>query len=253
MWKTFGSIPGWSTASGPGIELQNNNAGTQHGGEQNVELDSNGSSAIYQDIATIPGVSYKVSYWFSPRPGTSEADNVLQFSWDGSVIDVISASGADLADTSWTQYTYTLVATSAWTRLQFADLGTSNTLGTYLDDVSVTETEYGICPLYDVTKPAKAGATKPIKLQLCDGAGNNLSDPSLAVHVTGLVKLDNTASAAPVEDAGNANPDNDFRYDASLAGYIFNLRTGGLTSGTWAVQFTVNGGQTIYTAQFDVR
>ncbi|HEV2107029.1 MAG TPA: PKD domain-containing protein, partial [Thermomicrobiales bacterium] len=115
------------------------------------------------------------------------------------------------------------------------------------------ETVYGICTLYDETKPVKAGATKPIKLQLCDAAGNNLSDPSLVLHVIDLVNVDRTVSTAPVEDAGNANPDSDFRYDASLAGYIFNLSTAGLTQGTWVVQITVNGGQNVYEATFNVK
>ena len=33
--------------------------------------------------------------------------------------------------------------------------------------------------------------------------------------------------------AGNANPDETFRYDAGLAGYIYNLRTSPLATGTW--------------------
>ncbi len=53
-------------------------------------------------------------------------------------------------------------------------------------------------------------------------------------------------------DAGNANADFNFRYDASLAGYIFNLKTTGLTTGTYHLKFTVDGlGD--YTAPFAVR
>jgi hypothetical protein len=52
-----------------------------------------------------------------------------------------------------------------------------------------------------------------------------------------------------VTDAGNANPDSDFRYDATLAGYIYNLQT----TGTWKLTFTVTGDPTAYSVQFDVR
>ena len=62
--------------------------------------------------------------------------------------------------------------------------------------------------------------------------------------------VDGTPSAQ-VEDGGQANPDFDFRYDGGA--YVFNLDTGGLSSGTWELQFTVNGGSIVYTAAFDVR
>jgi hypothetical protein len=52
------------------------------------------------------------------------------------------------------------------------------------------------------------------------------------------------------EDAGNANPDNNFRFDSSLeslGGYIFNLKTSGLASGTYGFTFTVTGDPTTHT------
>lgn len=250
-WEVFLSLPGWTLAYGSGIELQNANAGAAHGGTHKVELDSHSSSAMYQDIATIPGLSYTVSFWVSPRPGVEAEDNVLSASWDGALLDTIY-SGEGGAETVWTQYAYTVTATSSLTRLQFADVGFSNSLGSYLDDVSVIEAPYGVCFLYDTTKAVKSGATKPIKLQICDAMGNNLSSPSLVLHAVNVVKVDNSASTA-VEDAGQANPDWDFRYDANLGGYIYNLSTGGLTSGTWQLVFTVNGSATVYVAPFDVR
>ncbi|MBA2753300.1 MAG: hypothetical protein H0U40_02400 [Chloroflexia bacterium] len=251
-FAVLNAILGWTLAYGPGIEVQNRVAGTPNGGNQHVELDSRGSSAMYQDIATVPGVSYTVSFWVSPRPNVSAADNVLSASWDGGVLETIS-SGLGGSETVWVQYAYSVTATSSLTRLQFADVGVSNSLGSYLDDVSVVEVQYGICTLYDASKPVKSGATKPIKLQLCDSAGNNLSSPSLVLHAVNLIKVDGTVTSTAVEDAGQANPDWDFRYDADLAGYIYNLSTGGLTTGTWQLLFTVNGGQTVYGANFDVK
>ena len=118
------------------------------------------------------------------------------------------------------------------------DFGVSTML-----DVQVTFDDgpaYDICTLYDATKAHRAGATVPLKLQLCDG-GVNLSDPSIVVHATGVYLSDADPAETVVEDAGNANPDQDFRYDADLGGYIYNLKTTGLTPGTWAVGFTVDG------------
>jgi hypothetical protein len=53
-----------------------------------------------------------------------------------------------------------------------------------------------------------------------------------------------TSASGAVENAGNSNPDNDFRFDATLGstgGYIFNLKTTGLSTGTYKVNFTVAG------------
>lgn len=116
--------------------------------------------------------------------------------------------------------------------------------------VTVVAPTYSICPLYDQSKAVKAGAVKAIRVQLCDAAGNNLSSPEIVVHAAGLVHIDGTPSAL-VEDAGNANPDHDFRYDAGA--YVFNLDTDGLASGTWKLLFTVNGYATVYEVIFDVR
>lgn len=251
-FQILGSIPGWVTTFGPGIEVQNRVAGAPLAENQHVELDSRSSSGMVQTLSTVAGASYQLSFWVSPRPGRLANDNVLQVEWDGAVLDTIYA-GDGGPQTAWGQYIFTVVATSTATTLAFADVGTSNSFGAYLDAVSVTGPSYGVCLLYDSAKPKKAGSVAPIKLQLCDGAGTNLSDPSLVLNVVNLVWIDGDPSTASAEDAGQANPGDDFRYDADLAGYIFNLDTNGLTTGTWQVQFTVNGGQHVYGATFDVK
>ena len=100
-----------------------------------------------------------------------------------------------------------------------------------------------VCLLYDPTKPAKSGSTIPIKLQLCNATGDNLSSSSIIVHATGISQTSNLISG-PAEDAGSSNPDSDFRYDQTLGGtggYIYNLKTTGLTTGTYRLNFTVLG------------
>ena len=102
---------------------------------------------------------------------------------------------------------------------------------------------FNVCPLYDPSKPAKSGSTIPIRLQLCSAAGVNLSSPNFVVHATGVIQTSNLISG-PAVDAGNANPDFEFRYDATLGGtggYIYNLQTIGLTTGTYRLNFTVLG------------
>ncbi len=99
---------------------------------------------------------------------------------------------------------------------------------------------YNVCALYDQFKVWKSGATVPVKLQLCDASGANHSSPGIVVTANQLALVGGALNLPP-EDSGNANPDSNFRYDAGLQGYIFNLSTSGLGAGTWQVSFSVAG------------
>lgn len=145
QWRVYphdGPIVGWNVAWGQGYEIQHNAAGTAFHGNQLAELDThydNPSSGIFQEISTTPGVFYLLRFAFSPRPHTPLADNRLEVMWNGSILDTLSADGSSLSDTLWSTHSYQVLGgAGATTRLQFADRGTPNTLGTYLDDVSVT-------------------------------------------------------------------------------------------------------------------
>lgn len=127
-------------------------------GSQHAELDTdwdgpggslNGEPAsvkIYQDLVTVPGESYNVKFAFSPRPGTGSSDNVLQVKLNGVVAGTITAAGG--SNTLWTQHSYSFLANSNVTRIEFTDLGTANSLGTFLDGVSakcVPLQEFPVC------------------------------------------------------------------------------------------------------------
>src|SRR4051812_24412414 len=60
----YPSIPGWTLATGDYIELQNHIAGTPAEGSQFLELDSTGNSSVYQDLNTLAGQSYLLSFLF---------------------------------------------------------------------------------------------------------------------------------------------------------------------------------------------
>ncbi|MEH2003914.1 PEP-CTERM sorting domain-containing protein [Nostoc sp.] len=134
-------IPGWSltsdSAPDAGIEVQNNVAGSPYEGNQFVELDGNAVSGIFQNLATTVGQTYKLEFAFSPRPGVE--DNRLNVLWGGNTVANLVANGAENYDTAWTKYVYQVVATSKITTLRFDNLNEfSDTLGTYIDNVSVT-------------------------------------------------------------------------------------------------------------------
>ena len=116
---------------------------------------------------------------------------------------------------------------------------------------------YEICLLYDPLVAKKAGSAYPIKLQLCDAGGLNLSSPSIALHAVSLTRTSDDAPG-PLDDTGNANPDFDFRYDASPEGYVFNLSlkcqgAACFTTGTYDLNFTVGSDPTVYSAPFAVK
>ena len=114
---------------------------------------------------------------------------------------------------------------------------------------------YNACLLYDPTKAVHSGATVPIKLQLCDGSGNDLSSSSIMLHATSVTQV-STSTSGTVADSGNANPDSNFRFDAGLGstgGYIFNLSTVGLSTRTYNLNFTVTGDASVYSVPFQVK
>lgn len=135
------------------------------------------------------------------------------------------------------------------TAIYTGDASFNGSTGTMTQNV-----QFGICVQYDQTRSVQGGATFPIKVQVCDGNANNLSSPSIVLHATAIIAA--SGVAGPVQDSGNANPDNDFRNVGGAgqnAGYIFNLSTNGLATGTYALQFTVTGDPALHTVFFGVQ
>ncbi len=111
---------------------------------------------------------------------------------------------------------------------------------------------YGVRVLFDQSRAVKSGSTVPIKIELVDVNGNNVSSPVVAVHAVSVIQTSSNASVV-LDDSGQANPDFDFRYDSSLGGYIFNLKTTGYTTGSYLLYFMVGGDPTSHSVQFQVR
>jgi uncharacterized repeat protein (TIGR03803 family) len=132
--------------------------------------------------------------------------------------------------------------------------GTSNSGGTsgMGSLFGVSTVSFTVNALYDQSRAVRRGACYPIKLQVLDGDEVNVSSSSLAVHAVS-VSLASTEAPGVLESVGDANPDSDFRYDAALHGYVFNLSTASLTKGTWNLTFTVGADPTVHTVQFQVK
>jgi len=129
-------VNGWTSDEGSQHAELDTDFGTPAGGQASVK--------IYQDITTIPGKTYTVSYAFSPRPGTSEGENYLKIFVDGVHADTRSTGAYPAGNTDWTTYTFNFVATGSTTNVAFQDAGYPNAVGTFLDDVKVNCTDSNV-------------------------------------------------------------------------------------------------------------
>ncbi|MDH5420946.1 MAG: hypothetical protein OEY55_03985 [Acidimicrobiia bacterium] len=118
------------------------------------------------------------------------------------------------------------------------------------------EVKYKVCLLYNANKPQPSTGTVAIKLQLCDASNNNLSSSSIVLTAKTL----NGSTTTPLlpQDSGSANPTFEFRYDANLAGYIYNLQVSALRPalgpGAHNLNFVVSTtGNANYDAKFTLR
>ena len=139
---TFGifmNISGWNTTFGPGIEIQDNVAGSPFSGNQHVELDSNTNSGMSQIISTNSGQSYYLQFAYSPRPGVSAESNTIEVLFNGTLLTTLAQSGINLLDTSWTVFNFDVIALGTSSTLEFRAAGTGESLGGYLDDVQLSQ------------------------------------------------------------------------------------------------------------------
>jgi hypothetical protein len=129
-----GIVSGWSASNGTQwAELDGDWNGHNEGPEGEAA-----STYIYVDVPTIVGENYTLSYDFSPRPDTADTQNVLGVEWDGASIATQGPIAGAVGATSWTSYAHpNLAPTGAITRIGFKDLGTADSLGTLLDNVSL--------------------------------------------------------------------------------------------------------------------
>ncbi len=143
-WDVYTSIPGWSTQSGNGIEVQaSGTVVNAHSGNLYIELDSHpnrtnsGStnSSMFQTLNLGIG-DYILSFWYRPRTNTPN-DNGIQVRLDNDVLLNLNATTSQ--GNTWAQYSANFSILAAGNRnLTFAATGIANQLGGFIDTVSLT-------------------------------------------------------------------------------------------------------------------
>ncbi|MBB6051174.1 hypothetical protein [Armatimonas rosea] len=129
-----GDLTGWM---GSGFTFYSSVSGTaQHSGFYGFSSGEAGPPFILsQNVSTTAGQSYTFSYWLKNgliREASVKTPNAFQASWDGAPVHA-------LTDATWfnyTQFSFTVVASSASTPLSFSFLNEPDFWG--IDDVSVT-------------------------------------------------------------------------------------------------------------------
>lgn len=172
-WDVFTKIPGWTTASGAGIEVQTNRTLSSidaQSGQHYIELDSHprsaSNSSMEQEIV-LAAASYKLSFWYSPRNGDISSNGIV-FSITGAspMNNALLAGGITGPSVSngtsvgnWTQFTalFTVASGDSPIKLLFEATGKQNTLGGFIDNVTIS------------TMPLPAGM--PMLLAALLGAG----------------------------------------------------------------------------------
>lgn len=94
---------------------------------------------ISQTLTTQPGATYKVSFYFAPRPGTNNGDNILSVFFGGQRIARLTDDGtADYGTVAWRYYTYYVTPTTSQSEIRFSGRESyGDSLGIFLDNVKV--------------------------------------------------------------------------------------------------------------------
>ncbi len=107
-------------------------------GGQSVDVTGSETGAIYQDLPTIPGQTYRLRFAMAGNFVSGPAIKRMEVGWASDVVDTVSfdTTGRSATNMGWTYHEYTVKATSSVTRLRFKSL-ISGWYGPMVDDVSV--------------------------------------------------------------------------------------------------------------------
>ena len=144
-----GSVTPWVTFNGwwaMGSFYKNSGAYSASAGCTGVgciTTDAGAGSWIYQDIPTIVGATYTVSFWYRDNSAANSPVELQAFFGSAPLTSggPGTCTGSCIFDTQtavgvWTQVTRQVVATSSTMRLEF--VGRNDPAGVWVDDVSVT-------------------------------------------------------------------------------------------------------------------
>jgi hypothetical protein len=166
------SIPGWTATNSCGIEVWGPGSIGAPLDAGALELASNCVSGVQQTVSDTPGQQYLVTYYFAARSGTSQSENAIQASFNGTAEQSESTS-----NTTPQPYSFTVTGTGSDV-LTFADTNpiSADSVGTLLALVSMQPVQAGPqlqWPAADVTGASTTTLTASGKFD--DASGDPLT------------------------------------------------------------------------------
>jgi hypothetical protein len=143
-WDVFSAIPGWTTLAGNGIEVQTNaTLGTidAQSGQHYVELDSHprgasSNSTMGQNLGKLSTGKYSLSFYYSPRT-TNLGSMGIEFGVTGGALLMETISTGAVGVWSLLTRSFFVTDSSVDTTVYFKAVGAADTLGGFVDTVSV--------------------------------------------------------------------------------------------------------------------
>jgi len=143
LWDVYDSLPGgWQAVPGDaGIEVQYSTVLPARSPHHYVELDSHSAnggpsnSSMFQWIHLDDPGTYLLSFFYRARTDNPD-DNGINVSFDGQLVRAVNGFQRDFTD--WEPYVVALDIDHAGDfKLMFSAVGLDNTLGGFLDDISM--------------------------------------------------------------------------------------------------------------------
>lgn len=138
QWSTFGPGPlgGWTISSGS-VEILRSYWQPSEG-FQSLDTSGDGSGVIQQTIATVVGLTYRLSFDLSGNPDGGTTIKTLQAGFGTATQSFhFDTTLTTRTDMQWSPQTWDIVATTSSTVLSFENIGTGP-YGAALDNVSLT-------------------------------------------------------------------------------------------------------------------
>ena len=134
--QTFGN---WTVESGSVDQVRVWQAAS---GIQCIDMSGTSAGTIYQDLATVPGQTYRLSFHMAGNPAGAGGTKRMEVWWGSTLVDTPSfdTGGKTHENMGWIPVEYVVEATTSTTRLKFVSLYYIYE-GAALDNVSVA-----ICP-----------------------------------------------------------------------------------------------------------
>ena len=184
QWSLFSGIDGWKTSTQ--IEIQNNVTNKASDGAQVVEMDAdNKVDNLYQDVQTVAGHAYELTFDTSTRGDTKHTDTIEVY-WNG-----VKVGSVDPQSTTWQSNSFQVIGTGGSDRLEFREVsGNNDNYGGLLDNVALKGMGATVPENFKGVVIGTLSVTDP---DAGDSHGFSVSDSRFEV-VDGQLKLKSDAS-----------------------------------------------------------